>query len=154
MKQIFKRIFIHGMLTGAILISISSIIALIICVINGSEEFIPTVPAMINVYGSEVKAVVIEYVLLTVFGFVYAAANESFKIDSWSLTRATVVHFTIIFSAYIVIAWFCYFIPHKLSAVFIQAGVFIFNYILIWIGIYFNQLAAVKKINSAISAEK
>lgn len=45
-------------------------------------------------------------------------------------------------------------IPYKLSAVFIQAGVFIFNYILIWIGIYFNQLAAVKKINSAISAEK
>ena len=79
MKQIFKRIFIHGMLVGAILISISSIIALIICVINGSEEFIPTAPAMINVYGSEVKAVVIEYVLLTVFGFVYAAANESFK---------------------------------------------------------------------------
>lgn len=139
------------MLASAISISAISLIALIISASIGSGNFISTPPAFVNKFGSEVSALIFEYVFVTGFSFMCVVANELFKIDSWSLAKATLVHCAIIFSTYIVPAWFCCFFPHTLRAVLFQAGFFVLIYAFVWISIYLKQLHAIKKINLKIA---
>lgn len=151
MKQTMKRIFVHGMLASAISISVTSIITLVISASIGSGDCVRAIPAFVNKFGSDVNALIFEYSFVTGFSFICAAANEFFKIDSWNLTKATLVHFVMVFSAYVVPAWICRLFPHTLRAILLQAGFFILIYALVWISIYVRQLSAIKRINTKIT---
>lgn len=111
---------------------ISSSLAIIISLLVGDGQFYPVVPELSLKCGSEVNAVVIQFVCSCLYGAVWAGASFLWKIERWSLLRQTVTHFLLCTTATFPVAYFMHWMEHSVKGILSYYAIFLAIYWGIW----------------------
>lgn len=93
--------------------------------------------------GQMCLAIVSTYIL----AFVQAGVSVFNQIESWSLPKSLLCHFSLLYVAYVVCYLVNTWIPFKIEVILIFTGIFVLIYFAIWLSVYFSVKAASKKLN-------
>ena len=84
-KVLFRSLL--GLLSG---VALGQLIAIVISAIKGDGSFYAVIPELVNNYGGEQSAVIVQTIFLGVSGAIVGAASMIWEIDGWSLTNRPV----------------------------------------------------------------
>ena len=90
-KAIIKRAilgFIYGVFIGQTILIIESLFM-------RDGNFYPVAASLVDLAGTKIAAVIIQYFLTGIIGTTFAATTVIFEMDNWSLLRQTILHFII-----------------------------------------------------------
>ncbi len=145
-KEAVKRAimgFIYGVFIGQTILILESLMA-------RDGNFYPVAASLVNLAGTKIGAVIIQYFLTGIIGTTFAATTVLFEIDSWSLLKQTIIHFIITSIVMYIAGFLCGWFPHKLSSTLIWFGIFIVIYVIFWISFSSYYKNKVKKMNEAL----
>ena len=145
-KEAVKRAimgFIYGVFIGQTILILESLMA-------RDGNFYPVAASLVNLAGTKIGAVIIQYFLTGIIGTTFAATTVLFEIDSWSLLKQTIIHFIITSIVMYTAGFLCGWFPHKLSSTLIWFGIFIVIYVIFWISFSSYYKSKVKKMNEAL----
>lgn len=148
-----KKIFIMGLWGFPLGVFIGYMITVIISLIIADGHFYPTAPGLAEQCGSEINAVVLQFVLSGILGSACAAGSGVWQIESWSLLKQTVIHFIILSLSMLPIAYFSYWMEHTLLGFLTYFGIFLGMYGIIWLLQYLGLRHRIKKINAKLSEQ-
>ena len=145
-KEAVKRAimgFIYGVFIGQTILILESLMA-------RDGNFYPVAASLVELAGTKIGAVIIQYFLTGIIGTTFAATTVLFEIDSWSLLKQTIIHFIITSIVMYIAGFLCGWFPHKLSSTLIWFGIFIVIYVIFWISFSSYYKNKVKKMNEAL----
>ena len=145
-KEAVKRAimgFMYGVFIGQTILILESLMA-------RDGNFYPVAASLVELAGTKIGAVIIQYFLTGLIGTTFAATTVLFEIDNWSLLRQTILHFIITSIVMYIAGFLCGWFPHKLSSTLIWFGIFIVIYVIFWISFSSYYKNKVKKMNEAL----
>jgi hypothetical protein len=145
-KALVKRAvlgFIYGVFIGQTILIIESLF------MRGGN-FYAVSNSLLELAGSKIAAVIIQYFLTGLIGTTFAATTVIFEMDSWSLLRQSITHFIITSIVMYVAGFLCGWFPHTLVSTLIWFGVFVVVYLIFWICFSLYYKNKVKKINEVL----
>jgi len=145
-KEAVKRAimgFMYGVFIGQTILILESLMA-------RDGNFYPVAASLVELAGTKIGAVIIQYFLTGLIGTTFAATTVLFEIDSWSLLKQTIIHFIITSIVMYIAGFLCGWFPHKLSSTLIWFGIFIVIYVIFWISFSSYYKNKVKKMNEAL----
>ena len=145
-KAIIKRAilgFIYGVFNGQTILIIESLFM-------RDGNFYPVAASLVDLAGTKIAAVIIQYFVTGIIGTTFAATTVIFEMDSWSLLRQTIIHFIITSIVMYIAGFLCGWFPHKLSSTLIWFGIFIVIYVIFWISFSSYYKNKVKKMNEVL----
>ena len=107
----------------------------------------PRLYELVNDFGGEQSAVIVQTVLLGVFGAIVGAASVIWELDRWSLTKQTGAHFCLFAIPFSIVAYVLYWIPRSVGGVVVSLIILVVIYAVIWYGTYFSAKRKIQKIN-------
>lgn len=122
-------------------------ITVIIALGWGKGQFYPAEPSLITSMGSEMNAVVLQYILSGLLGMGFAASSLVWENENWSLLTRTLAHLGISSVLMFPIAWLTHWMEHSLAGVASYILVFIGFYALIWLAQWFAWMRKIRDIN-------
>ena len=145
-KEAVKRAimgFMYGVFIGQTILILESLMA-------RDGNFYPVAASLVELAGTKIGAVIIQYFLTGIIGTTFAATTVLFEIDNWSLLKQTIIHFIITSIVMYIAGFLCGWFPHKLSSTLIWFGIFIVIYVIFWICFSSYYKNKVKKMNEAL----
>ena len=145
-KAVAKRAilgFIYGVFIGQTILIIESLFM-------RDGNFYPTTQALVNLAGSKIGAVIIQYFLTGIIGLTFATTTVIFEMDNWSLLRQTITHFIITSIVMYIAGFLCGWFPHTVGSTLAWFGVFVVVYLIFWICFSLYYKNKVKKMNEAL----
>ena len=145
-KEAVKRAimgFIYGVFIGQTILILESLMA-------RDGNFYPVAASLVELAGTKIGAVIIQYFLTGIIGTTFAATTVLFEIDNWSLLKQTIIHFIITSIVMYIAGFLCGWFPHKLSSTLIWFGIFIVIYVIFWVCFSSYYKNKVKKMNEAL----
>lgn len=143
-KELLHRI-IYGLLGGIV---VSHFITIGISITLGDGNFYPCVPSLVDRYGSELTAVIIQTILSAVLGVGFAGASVIWEKDDWSLLKQTGIYFAIITVLMMTVAYICEWMEHSVSGVARYFGIFFGIFAVVWVvryAIWKNRISKIKE---------
>jgi len=131
-----KKALLRGLIGIPIGVFISTTISLLISIIMGGfggNYYSVVAPELTKMMGGELNAVVLQYSMSCVLGFAFAMASAIFEIETWSMTKQTIVHFLITATAMLPIAYICRWVEPTVISLFLYFAVFAVTYFFMWI---------------------
>lgn len=125
-----------------------------ISLIEGEGQYYPVVPALVTEAGTEMMAVLWQYLLAGLSGMGAAAASVVWEADDWSILKQTVVHFLILSLSFLPVAYFCHWMTHTVTGVATYFLIFIAAYVVIWFALYTYWKKNVRSINDRLDEGK
>ena len=145
-KAVAKRAilgFIYGVFIGQTILIIESLFM-------RDGNFYPVSTALINLMGTNLGAVILQYFLTGIMGAVFASSSVIFEMDEWSLLRQSIIHFIVVSIPSYIAGFLCCWFPHTVGSTLIWFGVFIVVYFIFWISFMLYYRKKVKTINEAL----
>ncbi|MBO7584031.1 MAG: DUF3021 domain-containing protein [Treponema sp.] len=145
-KAIIKRAvlgFIYGVFIGQTILIIESLFV-------HDGNFYSTTQSLVDLAGTKLCAVIIQYFITGIIGLTFAATTVIFEMDNWSLLRQTIIHFIITSIVMYIAGFLCGWFPHTVGSTLAWFGVFIVVYIIFWICFSLHYKNKVKKMNEAL----
>jgi hypothetical protein len=145
-KAVAKRAilgFIYGVFIGQTILILESLF-------KGDGNFYFVSKSLLDLAGTKIGGVIIQYFLTGLIGTTFAATTVIFEMDSWSLLRQSILHFIITSIVMYAAGFLCGWFPHTLGSTLIWFGVFIVVYAIFWISFTLYYKNKVKKINEAL----
>ena len=136
-KELFSRIFV-GLLGGIV---ISYLITIGISLAIGD---------LIERFGNEVTAIIIQTVLSAVLGAGFAGASVIWEIDKWSLLKQTSIYFGIVSVLMMTVAYICEWMEHSVKGVLSYFAIFVAIFVVVWIVQYLIWKIRIYKIKEGI----
>lgn len=99
----------------------------------GGGWYSPVDPTLSAAIGSQLGAVVAQYLLSGLLGFVFAAGSFVWRIETWNYTKQTMVHFALVTGAMMLTAYVCRWFAHNWLAFGGFFGLFVVIYAIIWL---------------------
>lgn len=90
-------------------------------------------------------------VSIYVLAFVQAGASVFNQIETWSLPKSMLFHFSTLYFVYVMCYVLNSWIPFEWQVIAIFTAIFVAVYFIIWIAVYFSVKAASKKLNLQIN---
>lgn len=145
-----KKIMVRGTLGIPLGITIGYLITIISSLKWGQGHYAPCVPALADVLGNEIRAVLLQMILCAVLGIVCAAGSVIWEIENWSIVKQTGLYFAMICAAMMPIAYALYWMEHSIAGFLVYFGVFVVIFIFIWLSQYLISAHNIKKINAKL----
>lgn len=145
-----KEVLLRGFYGLAIGIALGHVIAIIISAVKGDGMFYAVSPGLINNWGTELSATIVQTVLCGVLGGVLGAASVIWELDRWSLMKQTVTHFFLFSVTFTMIAYILCWIPRSAAGIVASTAIFIVIYGVSWCCAYFFYKRNVKQINDSL----
>lgn len=141
-----KKMLIRGASGYCITVTATVIVGLItgLC---GAEH--ACMPAFIARMGSEITAVYLQTMLMSLIGFAFGASSVLFEIEKWSLLKQGAAHLSITAAVWIIVELIC-FAPITPPIVFAFALSALGTYAITWSIQYFVWRAKVRRLNEQI----
>ncbi|WP_429971759.1 DUF3021 domain-containing protein [Fructilactobacillus sp. Tb1] len=149
--KIFKQHFILGVVNG---IFIGFTLALLISFSYHLSYFQPSNDQFIHYWGNNLNATAASTILWALIGLVFSFASLIFGIESWGITKQTIVHFIITYLLFTPLAILAGWFPLQFSFLVSFTIIFISIYICIWCYSFKKAKENLKLINSQIKANK
>lgn len=144
-KVLFRSLF--GLLSG---VALGQLIAIVISAVKGDGLFYAVIPELVNDFGGELSAAIVQTILLGVVGAIVGAASMIWELDRWSLTKQTGAHFCLFAIPFTIVAYVLYWIPRSVGGVVAWVFVLVVIYVVIWCGAYFSTKRKIQKINDQL----
>ncbi len=146
-----KTEFIKRALLGFPLgISIGYVMSVVFSAIFAGGNYGAVHPELVELYGSEINAVIIQAVLWGIIGFVFSGFSVVWELETWSYAIQTIV----VFVSYIVtmtpIALFLRWINPSLSSISLFVVIFVAIFFSIWMLIHLKTKSDIKALNDEI----
>lgn len=108
-------------------------------------------PGMAEGFGGEIPAMILQSVILTIFGGIFGASSLIYERDDWGLTKQTAVHFPVLVGSYLIVGGLLHW--YQFNAVNVIAYFLFFSvlYFLIWVGWYMKIKKDIERVNQKIS---
>lgn len=145
-KEFVLRVFI-GLLGGIV---ISYLITIGISLAIGDGSYYPCVPNLIERFGNEVTAIIIQTVLSAVLGAGFAGSSIIWEMDEWSLLKQTSIYFGIVSVLMMTVAYISEWMEHSVKGILSYFGIFFAIFIVIWIVQYLIWKIRISKIKEGI----
>ena len=145
-KEFVLRVFI-GLLGGIV---ISYLITIGISLAIGDGSYYPCVPNLIERFGNEITAIIIQTVLSAVLGAGFAGSSIIWEMDEWSLLKQTSIYFGIVSVLMMTVAYICEWMEHSVKGILSYFGIFFAIFIVIWIVQYLIWKIRISKIKEGI----
>ena len=145
-KEFVLRVFIG--LLGGIVISYLITIGISLAISDGS--YYPCVPSLIERFGNEITAIIIQTVLSAVLGAGFAGSSIIWEMDEWSLLKQTSIYFGIVSVLMMTVAYICEWMEHSVKGILSYFGIFFAIFIVIWIVQYLIWKIRISKIKEGI----
>ena len=145
-KELLFRVFV-GVLGGVVL---SYFITIVISLTVGDGNYYPCVPSLIERFGSEVTAVIIQTVLSAILGAGFAGSSLIWEKDEWSLLKQTSIYFGIVSVLMMTVAYICEWMEHSVKGVLSYFGIFFAIFVVVWIVQYLIWKIRISKIKESI----
>ena len=105
---------------------------------------------LIERFGNEVTAIIIQTVLSAVLGAGFAGSSIIWEMDEWSLLKQTSIYFGIVSVLMMTVAYICEWMEHSVKGILIYLGIFFAIFIVIWIIQYLIWKVRISKIKEGI----
>ncbi len=145
-KEFARRVFV-GLLGGIV---ISYLITIGISIAIGDGSYYPCVPSLIERFGNEVTAIIMQTVLSAVLGAGFAGSSIIWEMDEWSLLKQTSIYFGIVSVLMMTIAHICEWMEHSVKGILSYFGIFVAIFIAVWIVQYLIWKVRVSRIKEKI----
>jgi len=145
-KKLFSRVFI-GLLGGVV---ISYLITIGISLVIGDGNYYPCVPSLMEQFGNEVTAVIIQTVLSAVLGAGFAGSSIIWEKDEWSLLKQTSIYFGIVSVLMMTVAYICEWMEHSVKGVLSYFAIFVVIFVVVWVVQYLIWKVRISKIKEGI----
>ena len=149
-KEVARRVFV-GLLGGIV---ISYLITIGISIAIGDGSYYPCVPSLIERFGNEVTAIIMQTVLSAVLGAGFAGSSIIWEMDEWSLLKQTSIYFGIVSVLMMTIAYICEWMEHSVKGILSYFGIFVAIFIAVWIVQYLIWKVRVSRIKEKIQKNK
>ncbi len=138
-----------GVLIGTLVTAISATMEI------GDGALYICAPELVQTMGGELKAFVIQTLVSGLLGTVGMGLSSVYYIESWSIFKATSVHFSITIVAFYATAFFLRWWSIKdVKFCLIMLAVFLIEYFMIWIGNYLVYRHQIVRMNRALKEMK
>ena len=147
LKEIIKRGllgFMIGVFVGETILILESINA-------ADGNFYAVSAYLTSNAGSELGAVIVQYLITGILGLTFSAGSIIFEIDRWSLLLQTVVHFAVTSVIMYISGFFCGWFPHTVSSTVIWFVMFIIIYVIFWVSFYNYFKKKTREINEQLN---
>ena len=145
-KEFARRVFV-GLLGGIV---ISYLITIGISIAIGDGSYYPCVPSLIERFGNEVTAIIMQTALSAALGAGFAGSSIIWEMDEWSLLKQTSIYFGIVSVLMMTIAYICEWMEHSVKGILSYFGIFVAIFIAVWIVQYLIWKVRVSKIKEKI----
>lgn len=149
-----KQALLRGLLGFPLGVFIGYSITILISAGWGAGAYSAVVPQLAQQTGSEISAVVLQYVLSGVLGAACAAGSVVWEMNDWSLLKRTVIHFIILTASMFPIAWFAWWMPRTPLGIALYIGIFAAMYAIIFVVQYLFWKKKINNINAGIQKGK
>ena len=149
-KEFARRVFV-GLLGGIV---ISYLITIGISIAIGDGSYYPCVPSLIERFGNEVTAIIMQTALSAVLGAGFAGSSIIWEMDEWSLLKQTSIYFGIVSVLMMTIAYICEWMEHSVKGILSYFGIFVAIFIAVWIVQYLIWKVRVSRIKEIIQKNK
>ena len=145
-KEFARRVFV-GLLGGIV---ISYLITIGISIAIGDGSYYPCVPSLIERFGNEVTAIIMQTALSAALGAGFAGSSIIWEMDEWSLLKQTSIYFGIVSVLMMTIAYICEWMEHSVKGILSYFGIFVAIFIAVWIVQYLIWKVRVSRIKEKI----
>ena len=145
-KEFARRVFV-GLLGGIV---ISYLITIGISIAIGDGSYYPCVPSLIERFGNEVTAIIMQTALSAVLGAGFAGSSIIWEMDEWRLLKQTSIYFGIVSVLMMTIAYICEWMEHSVKGILSYFGIFVAIFIAVWIVQYLIWKVRVSRIKEKI----
>ncbi|MBQ7774400.1 MAG: DUF3021 domain-containing protein [Lachnospiraceae bacterium] len=145
-----KQAILRGMIGIPVGISLGYIITILISLVHGEGYYAACVPALIEMAGSEINAVILQTILCGILGMTFAASSIIWELDHWSIAKQTGVYFLITAFVMLPIAYLTHWMEHSLKGFLSYSAIFLGIFIIMWISMYLVYRKNVKQLNAKI----
>ena len=145
-KNFFFRIFM-GLLGGVV---ISYFITLGISLVIGDGNYYPCVPSLIERFGNEVTAVIVQSVLSAILGAGFSGCSIIWEKDEWSLLKQTGIYFLIISVLMMMVAYICEWMEHSVKGALSYFGIFFVIFVVVWVLQYLTWKVRISNIKEEL----
>lgn len=148
-----KQVILRAVLGFPLGVFIGYTISVIISLIISGGRYLPAEPTLVASAGSEINAVILQYLLSGVLGMGFAAGSVIWEVEDWSLARRTASHLALSSLLMLPIAYLTHWMPHNLAGVLTYFLIFFGIYAGIWAVQYFAWLRRVRAINRRLQSK-
>lgn len=145
--HLLKSIVIYALIGLAI-----GVISELIFSAGNSTTYVPGVPAFLAQFDNQNVAVLLERIAYVLLGVVIGLASHLFNIESWSLTKATVVHYLVVLLSLGVCALTLKWMPFGWAMVLGFVVPATVMYMVIWGAMWLRIFSQIKKASEGLSA--
>lgn len=145
-----KKLIVRAFVGAALGLTITNVISIVTSLIINDGHFYPVPPEMIQQFGNEMNAVMIQTVSSLFYGSIWAAASLIWEKENWSLTKQTIIHLIVCSVSTFPIAYFNYWTPHHIIGFVSYFLLFFVIYGIIWLSQYLSIKKHIKKINQKV----
>lgn len=145
-KELFFRVFV-GLLGGIV---ISYFITIGISLAIGDGRYYSCAPNLIERFGNEVTAVIVQTVLSAVLGAGFAGGSIIWEKDEWSLLKQTGTYFGIVSILMMTVAYIGEWMEHSVKGVLSYFAIFFVIFIVVWLVQYFIWKVRISKIKEGV----
>lgn len=146
----FQKALLRGIIGFPIGVTIGYAITIFASLAVGGGNYSPVVPAMADMCGSEIAAVMLQFILCGIMGMVFAAMSVAWESERLNLAAQSALHFVVSVSTMIPIAYVCFWMEHSWGGVLSYIGVFMGIYASMWVVMYLIYRSHVNQINKKI----
>ena len=146
-----KKALLRGLIGFPIGVTIGYAITIFSSLAMGKGRYSPVVPAMAEQFGSEITAVVVQFILCGLMGVAFAAMSVIWERERLSLAAQSGINFILSVCTMIPIAYVCHWMEHSVEGALSYIGIFAGIYVSIWVAMYFVYRARIRQINKDLN---
>ncbi|HBC96676.1 MAG TPA: DUF3021 domain-containing protein [Clostridium sp.] len=145
-----NKAIVRGFLGFPIGVFISYTITIVISLVLAQGYYSPASPELVSQCGSQINAVVLQFILSGLLGAVLGAGSVIWENDDWSFPKQSIIHFVITSLTMLPIAYFSHWMEHTFAGIAGYFIIFLAIYIAIWITLYGVWKHSIKQINDKL----
>ena len=115
--------------------------------VHGSGEYAAVAPALIEATGSELNAVLVQFLLTGLIGAGCGAASVIWQLEHWSIVKQSGVYFLLIALLMLPTAYLCHWMEHSFWGMAGYLLIFAGIYLAVWLTQYWIWKGRVRAIN-------
>lgn len=145
-----KKFLSRGLFGFPIGIAIGQIMLIIVSLTMGKGHFLAVTPELLELAGSEIRAVILQTVLCGIIGFIFAGSSIIWELSSWSILRQSATYFLITALTMLPIAYFANWMEHSMRGVLSFLLVFLIIFLIVWLVNYIMWKNKITKMNDKV----
>jgi len=149
-----KKLLQRAVIGFPIGIAIGYLITIFISLGWGSGDYLACMPELATDVGSEAGAVALQALLCGLLGAGGAASSVIWEVERWNMVQQTGLYFLLLSLLMLPIAYFSYWMEHSAQGFLSYFGIFMLNFVVIWLMQWGVGRRSVRKMNEKLQKKE